>query len=676
MLKFLSNNCIATALTIQPFTYYIEYLKEFWYTGKVDGATNTITLSLSNFDKPLSFNRDKLISVIGLDYSENYVLVPAKEIVRAGFLCNTLSSVWEVDIGNIIFSDLVAKLQDGKKGREPNVYYTRFLSLMIEHLLGENYYNDELTSLKTHTILAASFKKPLASEVALSSYMLKVAKLLTESEETLILSSGKVNADDIIDKSLPVTTMQPPDGETAATADATLSLDASKSAKEQGNQLKPVDATKVHENIYREEDDDLVTDYGIKSLGNVTFADLYGNNRESPYDTKSEIKFIGKEYPHTVAVNTLSGSLLIHQEKAASETNDDGIEIILIDSSKDAEAKENDSDLESMPGDEIESLSGFEEDETDDDHHQSKHKEEFSKADEAAADNSDPLSHHPADFSSLVATINNLESSLSQKIADKIKESVPRMVADALEERLHEMLFDTLKNILLDLLKDSRKLFPKNNMIVDLQKKLTKAINIKVSKSVQRSVRKEVKVVNQLLKYCIMQIDKNDINLRELVDLIRDLVILIDTTSASAKVAPEGENMSTQENKDLEITIPAIAYGEQHLMNTTEPKTTEEEQPPIKKVKSSKEEPLVKKLKFYVPDFTIPSPQPLNSVMPQGIRPPIIINNIPFDQYTANLFSSSSFEFSLTPPPIVADKGKGISNEEDPIKQLMPLMDE
>ncbi|GJX78205.1 hypothetical protein Tco_0325016, partial [Tanacetum coccineum] len=228
MLKFLSNSCIATALTIQPSAYYVEYLKEFWYTTEVDGATNTITFSLFNFDKPSSFNHDKLISVIGLDYSENYVLVPAKEIVRAGFLCNILSSVWE----------------DGKKGREPNVYYTRFLSLMIEHLLGENYYNDELTSLKPHTILAASFKKPSASEVDLSSHMLKVAKLLTESEETLILSSGKVNADDITDKSLPITTMQLPAGETAATADATLSLDASKSAKEQGNQLKHVDATK------------------------------------------------------------------------------------------------------------------------------------------------------------------------------------------------------------------------------------------------------------------------------------------------------------------------------------------------------------------------------------------------------------------------------------------------
>ncbi|GKG00418.1 hypothetical protein Tco_0302108, partial [Tanacetum coccineum] len=43
--------------------------------------------------------------------------------------------------------------------------------------------------------------------------------------------------------------------------------------------------------------------------------------------------------------------------------------------------------------------------------------------------------------------------------------------------------------------------------------------------------------------------------------------------------------------------------------------------------------------------------------MPPVIRPPVIINNIPFEQFLASLFSSSSSEFSLTPPPTVTDKG-------------------
>ncbi|GKE97120.1 hypothetical protein Tco_1581975 [Tanacetum coccineum] len=114
----------------------------------------------------------------------------------------------EFDIGNIIFSDLVTKLQDGKKGREPNVFYTRFLSLLIEKLLGENYNNDDITLLKPYTISTASFKKPLAYKVALTSHMLKVAKILNESKQSLILPSEEVNADDATDKSLSGTNVQ------------------------------------------------------------------------------------------------------------------------------------------------------------------------------------------------------------------------------------------------------------------------------------------------------------------------------------------------------------------------------------------------------------------------------------------------------------------------------------
>ncbi|GKB99648.1 hypothetical protein Tco_0985785, partial [Tanacetum coccineum] len=79
-----------------------------------------------------------------------------------------------------------------------------------------------------------------------------------------------------------------------------------------------------------------------------------------------------------------------------------------------------------------------------------------------------------------------------------------------------------------------------NNRIVDLQKKLTRVIKTTVGKSVQRNVKKGSKVVFELLKYCVMKLDKADVNLHELVDLIRDLVILIDSASASTKAAPEG----------------------------------------------------------------------------------------------------------------------------------------
>nr|GEW81738.1 hypothetical protein [Tanacetum cinerariifolium] len=220
--------------------------REFWYSAEVDGETNSITFTLANFDKPLSFVLDEISSIIGLNYSENYVSAPTKETVRACLatlglvdkknpklsstaLVNSyplkviyFSPIWmvvmlyvvkclggmqgshdrltinqqviayiliwglDVDIGNIIFSELVAKLQSRKKGRLPNAYYTRFISLVIEHLLGENYHSNKRLTFKPLTISAISFKTSSTSEVALTSHMLKVAKISNVPKETLM----------------------------------------------------------------------------------------------------------------------------------------------------------------------------------------------------------------------------------------------------------------------------------------------------------------------------------------------------------------------------------------------------------------------------------------------------------------------------------------------------------
>ncbi|GKC74533.1 retrovirus-related pol polyprotein from transposon TNT 1-94 [Tanacetum coccineum] len=314
MLSFLSNCCINKALTLQPTAMYVEYLKEFWYTTKVEEETKTITLSLSWCDKPLSFTQDEFRSAIGLPIYKDVVPLPLKETVRAGLVTlglfdkdkPTLSStvlvnssplkmkyftpiwklfmqyiikclggmqgshdqmnlnqqtiayclIWglEIAIVAIIFSDLIHKLQNGKKHRELNICYTRFLSLIFEKLLGENYISNDLTLPK----------------------------------QSLIPPVGEVNADDTDDKSLyrasvqPVTQPKaptdlktkkkriPPSSKpkspykvrvilpkkqvaetqhaevTVATADATKSLVASELAEEQVNQPSAVEAEKKH----------------------------------------------------------------------------------------------------------------------------------------------------------------------------------------------------------------------------------------------------------------------------------------------------------------------------------------------------------------------------------------------------------------------------------------------
>nr|GEV62478.1 reverse transcriptase domain-containing protein [Tanacetum cinerariifolium] len=115
----------------------------------------------------------------------------------------------DINIGNIMFYDLIVKLTTDKNGKEPNTCYARYLSIIIKHLLWSAYKNEKLKTLKPYLISATSFKTPSASELPLTSHMLKVAKLSPMPQETLILPSQEVNIDNIADKSLSKTVVQP-----------------------------------------------------------------------------------------------------------------------------------------------------------------------------------------------------------------------------------------------------------------------------------------------------------------------------------------------------------------------------------------------------------------------------------------------------------------------------------
>nr|GEW51012.1 hypothetical protein [Tanacetum cinerariifolium] len=231
----------------------------------------------------------------------------------------------------------------------------------------------------------------------------------------------------------------------------------------------------VHETIIEE----VMKEPEITLLGNVPFGELYGHDEESPFDTELEIKFTRKEYP-------IKKLMLIRSSLQRLRISLQMLLLILLSlvlHSFDQEMAEVDSDLESMPDDEIESVSGFEEADDDD----SENAEELSVADEAVVDdvidelvdmaksqdanlnvsaakatNSDPLGHLQVDITSLAAKVNNLEPSLPHKVANKIDDSVPRMVDDVFKERLPELLSNTLENILPELLKDNiEKAMPK-----------------------------------------------------------------------------------------------------------------------------------------------------------------------------------------------------------------------
>ncbi|GKA29637.1 retrovirus-related pol polyprotein from transposon TNT 1-94 [Tanacetum coccineum] len=154
-----------------------------------------------------------------------------------------------------------------------------FTELVAE--LGKGYKNEKLTTFKPHHISAASFKTPSASKVALTSYILKVANISIEPEQTLILPSKEVNAGNTADKSSFETAVISKTKETVAdtqhvedsvaTADTTNSLDASESVEELRNRLEANDATKFGRNGMKTQD--LVLQY-VETASESTLTQL------------------------------------------------------------------------------------------------------------------------------------------------------------------------------------------------------------------------------------------------------------------------------------------------------------------------------------------------------------------------------------------------------------------
>ncbi|GKA53740.1 retrovirus-related pol polyprotein from transposon TNT 1-94 [Tanacetum coccineum] len=282
LLQFLKNSCISVSLTKQPLAYYSKYLRELWYAAETDMASKTITFTLSHISKTLYFDLDTFSFNVGLKPSDDCVYVPPKETVKAdlatlglvnedhpSFSSSTLinsslmkvkyfSPPWKVlmqyivkclggmqgshdqlnankqtisyclcwglniNITDILFSNLITHLypETVKKERKPNVCYTRYLSLIMEHLVKDNYKNDDLISLKPYNIIATTFRPTWKNETILTSHMFKVADLSPEPIQSLLLPFREVNVVDTADKSLSGTFVPPvtlPKAQTAKT---------------------------------------------------------------------------------------------------------------------------------------------------------------------------------------------------------------------------------------------------------------------------------------------------------------------------------------------------------------------------------------------------------------------------------------------------------------------------
>ncbi|GJU91586.1 hypothetical protein Tco_1304009 [Tanacetum coccineum] len=121
---------------------------------------------------------------------------------------------------------------------------------------------------------------------------------------------------------------------------------------------------------------------------------------------------------------------------------------------------------------------------------------------------------------------------------------------------------------------------------------------------------------------------------------------------------PQGEQSNEQAPLDTE-SIPSVSYV--IIVHSSVDKPSEDEPP-------------VKKLTFLIPYPSIPLLTPLSSLSPQDFkqkaRP-----NLSIEQFTKSLFQTTSSDFSPTPPKYES-KGKGLVVEEEPLKQLILLIDQ
>ncbi|GJV42517.1 hypothetical protein Tco_1420957 [Tanacetum coccineum] len=352
MLSFLSNCSICTALTKEPSAMYVEYLKDFWYTVKVDDATKDISFSLSFFNNQLLFTRFDFLSVIGLTNSKNIMPLPPKGIVRVGLA--TLG------------------LADKDKS--------------------------SLTSTKL-----------TLSEVSLTSHMLKVAKLLEEPEQSLLPPSGEVNDEESANKEMnphSTTTHLLETDELVETIIPLQSLEVSISAEVTKKVVEQKEVAEEHSLKIP------TVEHLMDKVHKVS-----QETPESPYDTESKI---------------MVGSY---------------------------------SDLQSMPNDELRSVSGFETVESDNfpdnEVSTSNHIVQDDYASTECISLPDHMDHICEEVSSLHSKLGDFESSIAE-----IKSSLPTLVNNALKEQLPELLSATLKDYMQSKLQDLKYLL-ESEVIID-----------------------------------------------------------------------------------------------------------------------------------------------------------------------------------------------------------------
>ncbi|GJR60982.1 hypothetical protein Tco_1503144, partial [Tanacetum coccineum] len=422
----------------------------------------------------------------------------------------------EIDTGWIIFSDLIHKLQIKKKNRESNICYSWFLSLIFENLLGENYISNDLTLVKLHTII-----------VALTSHMLKVAKLFQEPEQSLIPPSREVNNDDTADKSLSKVSVQSVTQPKAPT-------DLKTKKKRIPPSSKPKSPHKVRVILPKKQVAETQHAEVTMAIADTTKILVASELAEEQVNQPSAAKTkklwrrlawgtIFRNFPKVETVLDVVDKL----NKAASRTP------IMHDSEETTDIQE-DSDYESMPEDDLRSVSEFEAADFDDTQgNDVSHSDHIFQDDNAFAERlslPDHMDHICEEVSSLHSKLRDMESFIIHQVSAEIKSSLPALVSTDLQEQLPGLLSATLKDCLPLIIQESLQ-----SHIPASSKQFTKK---------QTKLNKKVK---SLGKFC-RDVQSMQTQLNDIQSLLESAMIVNDTAKGEKnKKAKDANPPATQE---------------------------------------------------------------------------------------------------------------------------------
>ncbi|GKC95211.1 hypothetical protein Tco_1160653 [Tanacetum coccineum] len=300
----------------------------------------------------------------------------------------------------------------------------------------------------------------------------------------------------------------------------------------------------------------------------------------------------------------------------------------MTDAKKIADSQEgSDSDLYSMPDDDLASVSRFETayfDNEDDEVFHSEHtsKEEFDNPNastnlQSLSDHLDPVCE---EVNTLYSKVADIESSIIHKVSEEIKSFVPALISNALKVQLPGLLSATLKDCLPRVIKEyvhsyiplvSEQVADKQ---IELNKKmtLTKVLKIEMGQSITSKVRSGMH--------------------EEFNGLLESAVIIDDTTEREKKQPPKqmvGEKEQTPHVSEFELNEDTTLVLHDSLNKDSVELTLVENDSDDDDLDK---QPLLKRFKIVHPIPKIPTPTPLNIVIPEHIVEPLLPENQPLPE--------------------------------------------